>query len=343
MGLDGMLNAFGSDNMFGSFGFERTRHVSTTLNTIDSINGIIHFEYDVSGLAELEILLNNCKRANIDERKLYNLLLIDSYHSATMLEGATVTMQDVLSGVQNDAVSMILQNSKAMEYLFNCDDVTEATMLQAREMIVDGTCRNTDAGRNGYRTGAATLSNDFGLAHTPASAMSVPRYMHTMFDYTNGSEILDAIVKHFYIAYIHPFCDGNCRIARAVCIRTLGLEGLPLSKAISLNTSRYYKAFRDSENIVDGHINITPFVDYMFDIITSALQMYAHYTNDLTSEESQLLDVLQKSGELTVGSTKVSRIFNSAEDVATDMLNSLVCKGYAVFNAGTNDYTLIWR
>ncbi len=77
--------------------------------------------------------------------------------------------------------------------------------------------------------------------------------------------ILKAIMAHLYIAWIHPFGDGNGRGARVLEFRLLMNAGVPLTAAHLLtsyyNDTRheYYEKLRRSSRIKDGELE---FIEY---------------------------------------------------------------------------------
>ena len=77
--------------------------------------------------------------------------------------------------------------------------------------------------------------------------------------------ILKAIVPHIYLAWIHPFGDGNGRAARLVEFKILLAVGVPttaahlLSNHYNLTRSEYYRQL-DQAHRSGG--NILPFIEY---------------------------------------------------------------------------------
>ena len=78
--------------------------------------------------------------------------------------------------------------------------------------------------------------------------------------------ILKAIVGHLYIAWIHPFGDGNGRTARAFELRVLMNDGVPMIAAHILSNfynetrSEYYAKLGESTRDPEG--NPSSFISY---------------------------------------------------------------------------------
>jgi len=88
------------------------------------------------------------------------------------------------------------------------------------------------------------------------------------FHYSNGQDfktaVLEAIVTHVYIEWIHPFGDGNGRTGRLLEFYILLRAGLPsivshiLSNHYNLTRSEYYRQLDRARK----HRNLTEFIQY---------------------------------------------------------------------------------
>lgn len=61
------------------------------------------------------------------------------------------------------------------------------------------------------------------VIHNPPYADELPERLEAMCDFANGKTpvqfihpVIRAIILHFWLAYDHPFVDGNDRTARAL-------------------------------------------------------------------------------------------------------------------------------
>ena len=77
--------------------------------------------------------------------------------------------------------------------------------------------------------------------------------------------ILKAVMAHLYVAWIHPFGDGNGRTARLVEQRLLMEHGVPtvashlLSNHYNRNRDAYYMALQRASQVGGGHIQFVTF------------------------------------------------------------------------------------
>lgn len=91
--------------------------------------------------------------------------------------------------------------------------------------------------------------------------------------------ILRAAISHYILVAIHPFVEGNGRVARAFATLILLKEGYDTKRFFSLeehfdgNPAAYYEAFalvdRQSKNI--GARNLTPWLEYFTEVVAIEL------------------------------------------------------------------------
>lgn len=77
--------------------------------------------------------------------------------------------------------------------------------------------------------------------------------------------VLKAIMAHLYLAWIHPFGDGNGRTARLMEVQILVSVGVPqpaahlLSNYYNETRSEYYRQLDKSSKVDDGHITFATY------------------------------------------------------------------------------------
>jgi Fic family protein len=226
--------------------------------------------------------------------------------------------------------------------MFNENSIAQDNMKECWRIITKLCCENKSAGCNDYRDKMVYIGNTYRVTHVPAKPEQIETMMNSLISYSSADSILDAIIYHYYIAYVHPFCDGNGRLVRTICSYILGVKGLPLSKAILIDRSKYYKSFIESEEFEYDKLDITPFVDNMFTMIANACSMYMLYGESLTNDESCLLEKIDKEHKGTVSVMKAAKILDMSETYAIKILTSLTDKGYLMYNSDC-EYSLFWR
>jgi Fic family protein len=89
--------------------------------------------------------------------------------------------------------------------------------------------------------------------------------------------VVKAIIIHFWVGYLHPFCDGNGRTARALFYWYLlknnyfGFSYIPLSKELKVSKSKYAKSYIYSEQ---DDLDMTYFLSYNLSKIKLALDKF---------------------------------------------------------------------
>ncbi len=124
-----------------------------------------------------------------------------------------------------------------------------------------------------YRDGAVFVMSDR-VEHSGLPHQKVPLYMRSLVAFADANDGINDLVKaaiiHFYIAFVHPYFDGNGRIARLVHLWFLIQRGyrsalfIPFSSRIEKSRKAYYDAFTliEENRKESGVTDVTPFVLY---------------------------------------------------------------------------------
>lgn len=126
--------------------------------------------------------------------------------------------------------------------------------------------------------------------HEGLSHELIPEYMSRFMSFINTETDIDDLAKaaiiHFYLAYIHPYFDGNGRMARLLQLWYMVQRGYAAAMFVSMSAqirqtrTLYYKAYRQIEENakISGCIDVTPFVLYF------AENVYPHLGESLPSQ-----------------------------------------------------------
>ena len=122
------------------------------------------------------------------------------------------------------------------------------------------------------------------VEHTGISYKQVSSYMKSLVTYINQKDdiqdLMKACIIHFYIAYVHPWFDGNGRMARLVHLWFLVQRGyqsvlfVPFSSLIEKTRKQYYDAYQTIEdNYRYTHtIDVTPFLLYFINNVYNKIE-----------------------------------------------------------------------
>ena len=96
------------------------------------------------------------------------------------------------------------------------------------------------------------------------------RFIH---EESDSNDLLKAALIHFYVAYLHPYFDGNGRMARLMHLWYLVQQGyssalfVPLSEYVNKSRKGYYDAYTLAEENarISGVLDVTPFLVYFIE------------------------------------------------------------------------------
>ena len=123
---------------------------------------------------------------------------------------------------------MIVNNYHALQFIREAGrQLTPELIYELHRIITEGTLDNSDAaGRlqtaDEERVAVVDVVDGRAL-HTPPPADQLPERLQALCDFANEDDskqfihpVIRAIILHFWLAYDHPFKDGNGRTARAL-------------------------------------------------------------------------------------------------------------------------------
>lgn len=187
-------------------------------------------------------------------------------------------------------------------------------------------------------------------------ASRIDQEMKVFLDWFDSPNPIDPVLKagiaHFWFVTIHPFEDGNGRIARALADCQLArADGLPqrfysMSKQIEQERKEYYAILERTQK---GGLDITPWLEWFLGCLTRALKTAGRefettmwkakvwqYANQFTINERQrrilnrLLDGF--TGKLT--SSKYAKIAKCSQDTALRDIRQLMDFGILIQSKG---------
>jgi len=214
-------------------------------------------------------------------RKIHIIYLTKGIHGTASIEGNTLTEGEVLDviekgqapvGKSRDYQEQEIKNIlKACNDILGCihageiPDLTVERMkwfnacvlegLEVEEGVVPGELRTKSVGVRRYR--AAPAEDCEYLLERLCEWINGPDFQGDD-EFSFVRVIAQAVLAHLYIAWIHPFGDGNGRTARLVEFQLLVGAGLPapvahlLSDHYNLTRDRYYQ-------ILDRTSTVTPY------------------------------------------------------------------------------------
>ena len=279
------------------FSYNMTESISEALHGIDMKSG---------GSIKIED-----KRIDPHTRDRYIIRsLIEEAITSSQIEGASTTRLVAKNLIRTGrkpkdrSEEMILNNYRAMESIreLKNEPLTQRLVFGIHEIITRGTLDEpTAAGR--FRKGSEDIKVYSGgaedtLVHVPPPASELPWRMKKMCEFANGEDgtgfihpVIRSIILHFWLAYDHPFFDGNGRTARALFYWSMLRHGYWLFEFISISEiilkgrTQYVKSFLYTET--DGE-DLNYFILYHLRVIQRAIRALHDYIAKKTGELKEL-------------------------------------------------------
>lgn len=242
--------------------------------------------------------------------------LMEEAITSSQLEGATTTRQVAKEMIltsrhpQDRSEQMILNNFRTMQRIIQIKDkpLDKDLVFELHRIVCDNAMDNPTAiGRFRTTDEPVVVSDHYGeIFHEPPSADELEERMAQMCDFANGltpnyfiHPALRAIILHFWMAYDHPFVDGNGRTARALFYWAMLHHGFWLCEFISIShiirkaQSKYSRAFLYTET--DDN-DLTYFIVYHIEVLQRSLHALEKYIEEksqkLATVEGQLRNAM---------------------------------------------------
>lgn len=230
--------------------------------------------------------------------------LIEEAITSSQLEGAATTRavaKEMLSSgrkPRDRSERMILNNYLAMQRIRELRDspLTPELVLDLHRMLGDQALDNPDAAGRLRRPEEPITVSDYegNIFHVPPPADGLPERVEAMCRFANGETpdyfihpVVRAIFLHFWLAYDHPFVDGNGRTARALFYWAMLKKGFWLFEFISISQIilkapvQYGMAFLHTET---DENDLTYFLIHQADVIQKAVKELHNYITRKTRE-----------------------------------------------------------
>lgn len=190
------------------------------------------------------------------------------------------SVRSILKGYapKDDEEARILGMKKGFDFIadknnkINEENIFKLYMMAVGDFLDD---ESKLLAGNKYRHDSVHIQDLAGeVAHTGINHNDLANAMANLVEFINENDGMNELVKaaiiHFYIAYLHPYFDGNGRMARLVHLWYLVQQGfdntlfIPFSSYIVKSVKKYYEAYTliEENQKLTGVIDATPFIIY---------------------------------------------------------------------------------
>jgi len=245
----------------------------------------------LSGISEEAIASSQIEGANTSRKKAKQLILQNQKP-------------------KNRDEQMIINNYQVMQRLSDWKDVplSKELLLEIQQNITKATLDDPDdSGRFRKDEDEIQIVDRITglIAHVPPPEDFYVPELEKLIQFSNndGKEeeflhpVVKAVVIHFWLAYLHPFPDGNGRTARALFYWYLLRKGywlfnyLSVSRSIKFSRSQYDQAFLFSEK---DDSDVGYFLQYHLTVVVKAIQSFTDHLEQKLVEEKKLQRIEKK-------------------------------------------------
>lgn len=191
--------------------------------------------------------------------------------------------------------------------------------------------------------------------------------MALFLEWFNNNQLLDPVLKsgiaHLWFVTIHPFDDGNGRIARAIADMQLAradnsvLRYYSMSSQIRKRRKEYYHILETTQK---GDLDITAWLEWYLSCLKDALTATdetliavlkrmnfweKHTTTFLNARQRAMVNRMQEAFFGSLSSSKWAKMAKCSQDTATRDITDLVEKGVLLKSPSggrSTRYELIW-
>ncbi len=244
--------------------------------------------------------------------------IIEEAIASSQLEGAHTTRTAAKKMLlenrppQNTSEQMILNNYKTIQNIeseYTKYNLSMEIIFAMHRQLTEGTeLPKDEVGRLRTDKDNIVVEGPIGaeryITHVPPKESFLGPELERLIDFANDKDqadfinpIIKAIFIHFWFGYLHPFTDGNGRLARALFYWYLLKKGywtmmyIPISKAIKKSPVQYAMAYIYAEQ---DNFDLTYFYDYNIRKIIQSLDEFKDYIEEKVHENRKLDEVFGK-------------------------------------------------
>ncbi len=278
------------------------------------LEGLAYVDRNAAGeIARTEAVTNAATRDQYLQRSL-----LEEAITSSQLEGAATTREVAKEMIRTRRAPrtvderMILNNFRAMQHIRELLDepLTPALVCRLQAILTEETLDKADAaGRLRRSDEGVEVVDPYGeVLHRPPPAETLPERLEAMCAFANGESpgyyvppVVRAILLHFWLAYDHPFVDGNGRTARALFYWSMLKQGFWLAEFLSISRilegapAQYGRAFLLTET--DDN-DTTYFLIHQLGVIKRAIEDLHVYLDRKLAEQQALRRTLRGSRDL---------------------------------------------
>lgn len=286
-----------------NFSYQVTSSIHRHLHEIDlNLGGTIQMPF-----AQLD--------SKDDQKRYLVSSLYEESIASSQIEGAVATREQARELLRtnreprNESERMILNNYLTITRLngLRNERLTIPLLKEIQSQLTERTSIAVDA-RGRFRSSAEKIAvwddEENEPVHVPPPAEELDERMQALCEFANADAVeatpfihpvVRSIILHFWLAYDHPFVDGNGRTARALFYWSMLKHGYWLTEYLAISTvirnqpKQYARAFLDTE--IDEN-DLTYFIHYHLRVVERSMQLFKEYFEKKRREKQRLFPVV---------------------------------------------------
>lgn len=248
-----------------------------------------------NALRQIDISRGFFERSELSDewiRTMQDHAFVLEAHHTTHIEGTQLTLEQStmllagmkVPGADPDDSRELLNFREAFQFVSHLQgkskEITGDAILKIHEMLVKGVRENeASPGRYRKRQNWVVDMRTMKAVYTPPSPDEVPGLMMELVEWLNIETdihpVIIAGIAQFQFVHIHPFLDGNGRVARLLSTLCLILSGydfkhlFTLSEFYDRDRSSYYQAI---QSVRKNEMDMTSWLEYFCNGLATQMQ-----------------------------------------------------------------------
>ncbi len=245
------------------------------------------------------------------KRNLQTKSKVRSIYSSLAIEDNSLSLKSVENIVEQKPT---LGNRKEIQEVKNANELyehikeynwrKEKDLLKAHTLMM----KYFDDDNGYYRNHGEGVKRGKKIIFTAPESILVPSLMKNLFTFMNENEnkihpLILAALFHYYFVYIHPFSDGNGRMARFWVSLILTnwnakFAFIPIEEEIYLRQQEYYDSI--SQCHINGNANV--FINFLLKCINFSLEKTTQKTTQtlkLNQNQLKIIELIKENSQIT--------------------------------------------
>ena len=276
----------------------------------DVINPVFNLSSkNIKTINEIETFLKDAKKQKL-KKFVRKKSQVRSVYSSLAIENNSLSLEDVNKISNNISVSgkrkEIQEVKNAIELYENIVSYNwrkEKDLNKAHKVLM----KYFDDDNGNYRKHGEGVKRGKKIVFIAPESTIVPDLMKSLFKYIKNNEkkihpLVLSSIFHYYFVYIHPYTDGNGRVARFWVSLMLtdyneAFTYLPFEETIYKHRKEYYKSIESCH--LNGNANV--FITFMLKIIKETIINTTQKTTQkkINNSQKKIIELIKENPSVT--------------------------------------------